>query len=235
MIIRIAFLFFAGALAFWLLNSDTIPFSNLSGDKIASLVFYGIIGLAITSGLFYAYRRRFGKALRDIAIWTFLLIFLIVGYGFRYDLQRVANQTLAVLLPGYVAEDISADGTISVTLRQRNDRHFVANAKINGTAIQMLVDTGASLVTLSARDAAAAGLEIGADDYVILVSTANGQTLAAPVRLSSIAVGSIGFSGVRALVAQPGALNGSLLGNSFLERLVSYKVEGDRLIMNSHR
>ncbi|MBL4758474.1 MAG: TIGR02281 family clan AA aspartic protease [Rhizobiales bacterium] len=235
MIIRVILLFFAGALAFWYFNSDTVSFSDLSGDKIASLVFYGILGLVVTSGLFYAYRHRFGKALRDMAIWALLLIVLVVGYGFRYELQYVADQTLAVLLPGYVAEDISADGSISVTLRQRNDRHFVANAKINGTEIQMLVDTGASLVTLSARDAAAAGFEIGADDYVIPVSTANGQTMAAPVRLRSIAVGSIVFSGVRALVAQPGALNGSLLGNSFLERLVSYKVEGDRLIMNSHR
>ena len=37
--------------------------------------------------------------------------------------------------------------------------------------------------------------------------------------------------GVRALVARPGALNESLLGMSFLEKLKSYSVEGGRLVL----
>ena len=55
--------------------------------------------------------------------------------------------------------------------------------------------------------------------------------MAAEVRLDQIAVGPIVMRNVASLVARPGALDESLLGMSFLERLKSYTVERDRLIL----
>ncbi|HEX2725105.1 MAG TPA: TIGR02281 family clan AA aspartic protease, partial [Beijerinckiaceae bacterium] len=63
------------------------------------------------------------------------------------------------------------------------------------------------------------------------VATANGRTMAAPVTLDSISVGSITERRVRALVARPGVLRENLLGMTFLERLASYEVRGNRLIL----
>jgi len=63
------------------------------------------------------------------------------------------------------------------------------------------------------------------------VSTANGTTYAAPVRLKSIAVGPLELRDVEALVAQPGNLNENLLGMSFLKRLRSYEFTGDFLTL----
>ena len=57
--------------------------------------------------------------------------------------------------------------------------------------------------------------------------------MAADVRLNEIAVGPIIMRNVRALVARPGALEESLLGMSFLERLHGYAVERDRLILTA--
>ena len=65
------------------------------------------------------------------------------------------------------------------------------------------------------------------------VTTANGSALAAEARLDQIAVGPIVMRNVGALVARPGALDESLLGMSFLERLKSYTVERDRLILTA--
>ena len=65
------------------------------------------------------------------------------------------------------------------------------------------------------------------------VTTANGAAMAAEVRRDSIEVGPIVMRNVRALVARPGALEESLLGMSFLERLKSYAVERGRLILTA--
>ena len=49
--------------------------------------------------------------------------------------------------------------------------------------------------------------------------------------LDRLAVGQIVERGVPALIAQPGQLKTSLLGMSFLNRLTSWEVRGDRLVM----
>ena len=67
--------------------------------------------------------------------------------------------------------------------------------------------------------------------YTANIDTANGRTRAAPVRLDRIAIGGLVERSVEALVAQPGQLKTSLLGMSFLNRLQSWEVRGDRLLL----
>jgi aspartyl protease family protein len=67
--------------------------------------------------------------------------------------------------------------------------------------------------------------------YSVPVETANGRTRAAPVTLDKVAIGSIVERNIPALIAQPGQLRTSLLGMSFLNRLASSEVRGDRLVL----
>ena len=71
-------------------------------------------------------------------------------------------------------------------------------------------------------------------NYSIAVETANGRTRAAPVTLDRIKVGGITERAVPALIAQPGQLRTSLLGMSFLNRLKSSEVRGDRLVLRAN-
>ena len=66
-------------------------------------------------------------------------------------------------------------------------------------------------------------------NYSVNVETANGVTHAAPVTLDRLAVGGVTERAVPALVAQNGQLKKSLLGMSFLNRLESWEVRGDKL------
>jgi len=86
-------------------------------------------------------------------------------------------------------------------------------------------------VVLTAEDARRAGVETSRLVFDVPVSTANGAAMAAETRLEQIAVGPIVMRNVPAMVARRGALDESLLGMSFLERLKSYTVERDRLIL----
>ena len=60
------------------------------------------------------------------------------------------------------------------------------------------------------------------------------RTRAAPVTLDRIGVGGIEERAVQALVAQPGQLRTNLLGMSFLNRLESWEVRGDKLVMRGY-
>jgi aspartyl protease family protein len=71
-------------------------------------------------------------------------------------------------------------------------------------------------------------------NYSVNVETANGRTRAAPVTLDRVTIGSITERSVAALIAQPGALRTNLLGMSFLNRLQSWEVRGDRLVMRGY-
>jgi aspartyl protease family protein len=111
---------------------------------------------------------------------------------------------------------------------------FQVAAQVNGTRVAMTLDTGASAVVLTQEAAKAAGLPLEVLSYTVQVDTANGRARAASVTLDRLAVGSIVELAVPALVAQPGQLRVSLLGMSFLNRLESWEVRGDKLIMRGY-
>jgi aspartyl protease family protein len=69
----------------------------------------------------------------------------------------------------------------------------------------------------------------------VSIDTANGRTRAAQVTLDRLAVGGLEERSVEALIVQPGQLRTSLLGMSFLNRLQSWQVSGDRLIMHGYQ
>jgi aspartyl protease family protein len=97
--------------------------------------------------------------------------------------------------------------------------HYYASAEVNGRPIEVLVDSGASIVALTYDDAARAGVSVHDSNYTQRVSTANGLARVAPVVLDRISLGAITIRNVPAAVAEPGRLATSLLGMSFLARL----------------
>lgn len=126
---------------------------------------------------------------------------------------------------------MASDAPRSVRLRKKDNGQFVARAEFNGEPIDVLVDTGASTVTLRFADAEKAGLDTTALTFSTPIETANGPALAASVHIRSVAIGVIKIDNVEALVAKPGSLNESLLGITFLRRLRSYELNGDFLTL----
>ncbi len=109
--------------------------------------------------------------------------------------------------------------------------HYVVHPSIDNFRIQMLVDTGASLVALTARDARALGIQLSVSDYKMALSTANGTVRGARVNLREVRLGSILVRNVEAVVLPEGALSMSLLGTSFLGKLKGYEVQTGRMVL----
>lgn len=118
-----------------------------------------------------------------------------------------------------------------VELKAGTFGHYRAQAEINGRPVEVLVDSGASLVVLSHDDAERAGLNIRARDYTQRVSTANGPTRVAPMLLDRVSIGDITVRNVEAAVSEPGKLGQSLLGMTFLGRLQRVDMRAGVLIL----
>jgi aspartyl protease family protein len=176
------------------------------------------------------FRERFAQALQALLLWAAIALVLVVGYTYRGELRDIWQRVLAELMPGRAAQRSAR--TVEIVRGRNGD--FQVLALVNGARIPMVLDTGASAVVLTQEAARAAGLPLEVLSYDVSVDTANGRTRAASVTLDRIAVGAIEERSVSALVAQPGQLRTSLLGMSFLNRLESWEVRGDKLVMRGH-
>jgi aspartyl protease family protein len=116
-------------------------------------------------------------------------------------------------------------------LRVASDGHFYARAEVNGRPLDVMVDTGASMVALTYEDAERAGLRLKPSDFTARVSTANGPAAVAPVTLDRVSIGRIMVRNVQAAVSERGRLDKTLLGMSFLSRLERVDIGQGRLTL----
>ena len=112
---------------------------------------------------------------------------------------------------------------------------FALRARINGVPAPMVVDTGATSVVLTYETAKAAGLPLELLDYDVDVETAGGHTKAARLTLDRLAIGKLVERSVPALVVPHGQMKTNLLGMSFLDRLESWEVHADRLMLRGYQ
>ena len=211
------------------LRHDQGTIGGLETGDVASLI-YKIALLVFVGGAVLAlFRERIAEAFQAAMFWVVIGLLLAVGYTYRHDLRDIGDRVLAELLPGRA---LSRGGTVEIARGNRGE--FQIFAQINGAHVPTVYDTGASAVVLTQDAAKAAGLPLDFLNYSVQVETANGRTRAAPVTLDRIKVGGIEERAVPALIAQPGQLRMSLLGMSFLNRLKSSEVRGDRLVLRAN-
>ncbi len=110
------------------------------------------------------------------------------------------------------------------------DGHWWADAVVDGRAVRLMVDTGATVVALTPQDARRLGLELTPGDYSHEITTAAGPARAARVRLASLSVGAVRVPDVDAMVVERG-LPHSLLGMSWLGRLSGFEASADALTL----
>lgn len=118
--------------------------------------------------------------------------------------------------PASVGARGAAEGGTRVVLSAGSGGHFLAQGQINGTSVPMVVDTGASVVSLSTQEADRVGLNYKTGQQVHM-STANGVIPAWRIKLASVRVGDVLVYDVDSVVSS-GAMPYVLLGNSFLSR-----------------
>ena len=122
----------------------------------------------------------------------------------------------------------------AVEIPRGHGGEFGLRAQINGVATPMVIDTGATSVVLTWETAKAAGLPLELLDYNVDVETAGGHTKAARLTLDRLAIGRLVERSVPALVVPRGQMKSNLLGMSFLDRLESWEVRADKLMLRGY-
>ena len=201
----------------------------LSTDQLGSLIYKIALLVFVGGAILTMFRERFTQAITAAMLWIVIGLALVVVYSYRFELHNVADHVLVALVPGYV---VSHGRNVEIGRNSVGD--FAISAQINGARVAMVLDTGASAVVLTHDDAKAAGLPLEVLNYTVNIDTANGRTRAAPVTLDRIAIGGLTERSVEALVVQPGQLKMSLLGMSYLNRLQSFEVSGDRVVLKGY-
>lgn len=172
-------------------------------------------------------------------IWAVGIAFA-VGFGGLHFGTRLADSMTgegsapraASVTPAPVqaqAGPAASPSSREVVLTADRAGHFFVHPEIDGVRARMLVDTGASVIALTAADAVNLGIHPAPGAFRVAMQTANGVVHAAHVRLREVRLGAISVRDVNAVVMPRGALSVSLLGTSFLSRLRGYEVRDGRM------
>jgi aspartyl protease family protein len=183
------------------------------------LVYLGLLFIAVGGYFALEIRRRPGRTLQQAAIWGLIFLGTLAAVGLWSDIQR------QVVIP---EQAVMTDGKIEVN--QAPDGHYYLTAGVNGMPIRFVVDTGASQIVLTQKDAARAGIDTNGLAYIGQASTANGVVATAPIRIDSFDLGPIHDQNLRAVVNR-GQMDTSLLGMTYLTRFAKVEFSRGKLIL----
>jgi aspartyl protease family protein len=140
----------------------------------------------------------------------------LVSADRRGAVLRIRGVTKTLPLSSYRGSvgDATAE---SVTLSADANGQFMARGAVNGAAVQVLVDTGATFTALSREQAKRIGIDFSRGKPVRSM-TVNGAVSGWRVLLDSVQVGNATERNVEAIVVDNDSLPIGLLGMSYLNR-----------------
>lgn len=180
-----------------------------------------------SSGLFAIV--AFAVGIAGVASWT-------AQNGQKLAKLAAAGPTAAPQIGLAASKDEDEDQSESpqsggVAINASEYGHFQSTVSINGRPVDVMVDTGASVVALSYEDAERAGIYVRDADFTATARTANGVARFAPIRINDIRLGDILVHNVQGSVAERGKLSTSLLGMTFLSKLSKVEMQPNRLLL----
>jgi aspartyl protease family protein len=206
------------------LNPERFTDNPWDGKEVASIAILVLISLSAIYSFLNSY--GFKVLTNQLLIWCLLFLVIITGYAFRFEINYATQRVLAVLVP---SRNWTNEGG-QLIISRNSDGHFYVNSIVNGCKIKFMIDTGASDVALTQADAKKLKFDLSERNYTKTYNTANGKSIAAPILLKRLEIGSSLFENIEGHVGM-GELDISLLGMSVIERFNSFKIDKDLLIL----
>lgn len=187
--------------------------------ETAELIYFVVL-LAMVGGWFFLQTKEgLNRTLQYAAVWAMIFIGAAAAVGLWQDITRDAR-----------TPQFSVAGADQIIVPRSRDGHYYLNLDVNGTPVRFVVDTGATDIVLTGRDAARAGIASDELSYVGRANTANGQVRTAFVRLDEVSLGTITDRDVPAVVNE-GEMEQSLLGMGYLQRWGRIEIAAGELIL----
>ena len=192
----------------------------MDGDRGAYLL-YMVLLLVLVGSSLLSRRLPLGKTVKMAGAWVAIFALVFAIFSFRSEFMAIGSRLKAEA----IGTPIQSGEELRIPMA--DDGHFWVEANINGHDAPFLVDSGASITTISRETANVAGIETGM--RVALVETANGTVQMRKARAESFSVGSIQRDDFAIQVNDHD--DGNVLGMNFLSSLGSWRVEGNYLVL----
>jgi aspartyl protease family protein len=190
-------------------------------DSQAPNALYLLLCLVLVATSLVGMRLPLGKVVKMAAAWVGIFAVAFAILSFRGEFSALGQRLKAEAL----GTPIAAGETLRIPMA--DDGHFYVNATINNRPVRFMVDSGATITTVSMTDAQAAGMTT--DGRRVVVNTANGPAPVTQSYADRLQVGEIERTDFPVDVSPQEDMN--LLGMNFLSSLGSWRVEGSYLVL----
>jgi aspartyl protease family protein len=185
-----------------------------------SIVFY-IVAIVFIASSLVGMRQPIGKTLKMVLVWVAVFGVAFILFSFRSEVSSFGQRLRSEATGSPIVEGAFVRIPIS------DDGHFWVDARLNDENVRFMVDSGATVTTVSRGTAQAAGMDI--DGRIAVVGTANGPVRVTQGMADRLVVGSIERTDFPIDVNEQDDVN--LLGMNFLRSLRSWRVEGNYLVL----
>jgi aspartyl protease family protein len=186
-------------------------------------VFYYAMGVLLVLSSLLATRLPLGKALRMGLAWVGIFAGFFILFAFRGEFQNFGQRLKAEALGTPATEG----GELRIPMAE--DGHFWVEASVNGKSARFLIDSGASVTTISSDLARTAG--VPTNGRRTLVETANGAATIVQGSADRLEAGSISRHDFPIDISERDQVN--VLGMNFLSSLSGWRVEGSYLVLRA--
>jgi aspartyl protease family protein len=191
-------------------------------DGTAPLTIYYILAIILVASSLIGMRMPIGKAAKMALAWVAIFGIGFALFSFRSEFSALGDRLYASATGTPIALE---GGELRVDMAE--DGHFWVTGKVNDESVRFLVDSGASVTTLSAETAAKAGIVPSGRRSA--VNTANGQIVVALADAQKLEIGPIERRDFPVNVSDRDGVD--ILGMNFLSSLDSWRVERGALVM----
>ena len=191
-------------------------------DSSSPQLVYYILAIVLVASSLIGMRLPLAKAAKMALAWVAIFAIGFSLFTFRSEFSALGDRLYA----SAVGAPVELEGG-ELRIDMAEDGHFWVTGKVNGESVRFLVDSGASVTTLSAKTAAKAGIAPSRRRNV--VDTANGQIVVALAEAARLEIGSIERSDFRVHVTDRDGVD--ILGMNFLSSLDGWRVEGRDLVL----
>jgi aspartyl protease family protein len=199
--------------------------SGPGGDQ--ALNFLYLLGwLALVISALMVRRIPIAHGLKILAGWLLIFSAAFMAFSLKDDFLALGRRVLAANSGEGEVERAGAE----LRIPKADDGHFWVNGRVNGARVRFLIDSGATVTTLSADAAREARVDPSAG-FPVLIATANGQVLEKRAVAARLVVGSIERRDFDVHLAAESAGDINVLGMNFLSSLSAWGVEGNRLVL----
>ncbi len=185
---------------------------------------WGVVCLLLLASSLAARRLPLSYIAKAALAWIAIFAALFAIFSFRFEFISIWERVTADI-SGNAGQSISGE---AIELRRQDDGHYWIMVDINGKPVRFMVDSGATMTAINATTAKEAGVE--ANGYPIILSTANGRVAAKRATVLSLVVGPHKIENHPVVVSESFG-DANLLGMNFLNNMLSWRVEANKMIL----